>query len=164
MSVHRELLYCALRRARRALTAGDVLDEANALAMSAGWPDAAWKGLSPPKVAALLRNMPNVRQCGRQRDAVNGAERPLWEPVDGFDAAEPLPGLPRPARHPLEVLSREQIFVLFDVLDQFVECGHRQRIEIESVVRRQQQDIAELTARVRRQLAAVGLPQALEPD
>lgn len=156
-----ELLLCALRRIGRAATAADVADGATGLAMDAGWSRQQYLAASNVKrVAAALRAMEGrglVRRDGEQR--VDGVDRPLWAPVDGFDAKAPVPAPPARAQNPLEDLSQSQVLTVFDVQDTFAQELFREREAHLARVR----EIDAVIQRARRTLATVGLP-AREDD
>lgn len=154
-----ELLLCALLRRGRPGAAFDLVDEANALAMDAGWPRR-YHVTSVNKAAAALGHMARngvVRKAGTVKDC--GNERPLWEPVHGYDRSAPIPDPPSAAKHPLDAMTRSQLCAVFDVLDELVMEGERQRRALAEYTRTQLAQFESTILRAKRQLAAVGLPK-----
>lgn len=158
-----DLILCVLHRATTPLSAGDVCDQAVALAMAADWPRRAWGELTPQRVAALLKGMESrqeVRRAGKRKE--NGTVRPLWTVPGVGDANWPLPDPPAPGGedHPLVGMTRRQQFALFDVLDTTLGLMFRQRRELDELVARHHRDLAEHTAAVKRDLLAAGIEGA----
>jgi hypothetical protein len=159
----KELLICALRRHGTPATAATLVDSAIALAQADGWPQRSWARLNPQMAAGVLKSMHKRREVLRDGyQLYGGVERPLWAPVEGFDAHAPMPPAPAPdgEDHPLHGTTMRQKFVLFDVLDASLTVYARMNSEVQELVHKHQRELSELSGRVKRELLAAGLQDA----
>jgi len=153
-----EMLVCAMQRKGHPMTAGEVLDEAVGLAMSARWPKRAWTGLSAQKAFQRLKKLQDNGLVQRKGTKIeDGNERPLWIPVGAYNVKAELPEWSEeaaPAKtHKLAKLSREQIFVVFDVMEELGEVMARQRRDVQDLLNRQMDEFSNVMARAKRELA-----------
>lgn len=148
------LLLCALNRAGAPTNSGDLLDQANALAMDAGWPPRSWKGCNVQRVAALMKGCESRGECWRVTDT----KPPVWC-LMAYNRTAEIPAAPDPEGedHPLHGMTSRQKFVLFDVLDATVAKYASQNQEAHAMLIRHTRELADHAARAKRELLAAGL-------
>lgn len=166
----KELLICALKRHGKPGTAGDLFDEAVALALQAAWPRSAYAG-SPKSASRLLQGMVSsgtLQAVGSVREG--GVDRPIYAPIDGYDSTYPMPREPDPSGEAnwLNGKSKPQLLAIFGIYDRSVgeinrnygelKAFHdRTHREFEEIRERHQKGLAELDDRVRRILGDCGV-------
>jgi hypothetical protein len=167
----KELLLCALKRHGKPATAGEIADAAIALAMAEGWPRRSWLVISAKSASGKLKEIlrtGDVIRCAHGR-LENSVERPLYEPIGGYDARAPLPQIPDSTGedHPLHGKTLRQQFVIHDIGDMGLELRDRQYTElVESLmgvlqlIRKHSTEFAEYRARAKSRLFEVGLGDA----
>lgn len=154
-----ELLLAALHRHGAPCTAGELTDVAVGLAMGAGWPRRTWESPNVRAVSRQLQVMADVGsviRCAARRE--NGREVPTYG-LGVYDRATAVPDAPQRDRseHPLSSMTARQRFTLFDVQDALLQTMARHRDEHNALLDRHARELADLAARNRRELVAVGL-------
>lgn len=164
MGVEKRLLACALRRYGQPATVGELIERAIALVDEAGWPRDRWPRLSAKSVSKLLQGMARrgegVVSAGRQT-GIDGQGRQLWRPTNGYDPDAELPDIDAPveanAGAELEGLTTAQKTIVFDVMQQAIELGQRQRQDIVRLLQQQDDELDRRRLAWVRQLRAAGL-------
>ena len=162
MTPLQDLLLAALHRSPKPLSAADALDQAIGLGMAEGWPETVWLAKDARAAAALLRSLCDAGlavKSGESKDGRAGRMAPVYEPAGGRQPSRPIGKAPEKARrHTLDGLSRVQMHAIFDGLNDALEVYATKHQELSRFMLVQQQHIASVAARVKRQLVAAGVP------
>lgn len=150
-----ELLLCALRRAGKALTCGQTLDQATGLALGEGWDTAQLEELTTKSASRLLQNMVNSEIITQGTQAFDDDTRrmvPTYDAKSSYDPKAPVPKPPEPIRRGsakesnYAELDATQLMAVLDSHDDVIECVGRFFADLTSV-----------RDKVRRRLMAAGL-------
>jgi len=165
----KEVLLCALLRIGAPSTASELCDTAIQLMQNEGWPRRSWAELNAKSASRHLQGMRDAGTLVSITQKDNGRDVPhYWLPKNGApcDPKYPMPPPPDPEGedHPLHGKTKRQQFVIFDMHDALLHTLLRQRTERQeqldrtnAMVERHARELAELTARNRRDMLAAGL-------
>jgi hypothetical protein len=144
------------------MTAGTLADLALAACDEAGWERNQWPELSAKGVSKLLQHMERTGDVTRVgKDTVNGQPRDLWTAPADPAAVMPAPeSCGRSATDIIELPSAQRA-ILLDVMQEALEHGERQRLEVLRMVERQRNEHEAFVARCRRRLINAGLREQL---
>jgi len=164
MSGFDQMMVCAMQRKGHPMTAGEALDEATGLAMSAGWPKRSWAGLSTQKAFQKLKKLQDegfVERKGTKRE--DGCDRPLWVPVAAYNVNATLPEWSDEPNtkepHKLEGRSQAQVFAFINSTEDLLDVFARQRREQEELLARQHDELKKVFSNIKRELALYGFKE-----